>query len=39
VETSSFFGRLVISNDILLGHTGERYIIAKANMSKNVFLK
>ena len=24
VETSHFFGKLVMSNDVLLGHTGER---------------
>jgi hypothetical protein len=23
-ETSSFFGKLVMSNDVLLGHTGKR---------------
>ena len=26
METSSFFGKLVTSNDVLLGHTGKRYI-------------
>jgi hypothetical protein len=29
-ETSNFFGKLVMSNDVLLGHTGER-ISSKAN--------
>ena len=27
VETSGFFGKSVMSNDVLLGHTGERMFL------------
>ena len=38
LSTYSFFGKLVISNDDFLGHTGKG-CLAKADTGKNVFLK
>jgi hypothetical protein len=38
METSGFFGKSVMSNDVLLGHMGER-CFAQAVMCKNVILK
>jgi hypothetical protein len=32
VETSSFFGKSIMSNDVLLGHTGGKGCLAKADM-------
>ena len=37
LETSSFFGKLIISNDVLLGHTGERKFSLKQTQVKGCF--
>ena len=37
METSSFFGKFVMSNDVLLEHTGERLFPAE-DMGEKMFL-
>jgi hypothetical protein len=34
VETSGFFGKSVMSNDVLLGHTGERIFYYSRDMKE-----
>ena len=38
VETSGFFGKSVVSNDVLLGHTGERMFCYSRHVNESAML-